>query len=349
MSTYLDELRAKAEEEFAARQSQQATVEQPLSAEELEELGVPQQTEQPQETVIEEQPAAIAESAAAPPAEPRKKNVYSRVIDLGDGSPPQVFRAATKDELIEKIASAQANASRRIRELKNQLKTKVEPDPAPPKPTFEQKKLTPEEEFILGQEIQTAPTEALSKALQALLGAPVDELKSALEFTRASKQREEIIRVGQQFVAANPDYPAGDKKAEGLMANYIQKNNLAWTVKNLEIAFDELREAGLISVAEPQAPTITVADEEEEPVLERPSPAAPVVVNQTPQSTQNQPALPSNVTEEPRRRRTVVGVSSSQTVAAVENHKPHEVSVDDLLKLSPSERRRIVLQSVGRG
>jgi hypothetical protein len=104
------------------------------------------------------------------------------------------------------------------------------------------------------------------------------------------------------------------------MAQYIQKNNLAWTVANLEIAFDELSESGLLSAGTKTA-----------------TPATPAK------------GAASTSEEAPRRRRAVVGMSTRQSSADDRSDEPqHELSVDDLLRLSPDERRRIVTQSVGR-
>src|SRR5690348_12024093 len=45
------------------------------------------------------------------------KIIYQREIDLGDGSGVQVFRADSLEELVDKLAEAQRNATRKIREL----------------------------------------------------------------------------------------------------------------------------------------------------------------------------------------------------------------------------------------
>jgi hypothetical protein len=360
MSQRLAELRAAAEKEFADRQKNQPTVQgDPFGVWDEEETPTPASEAQPIEPTPEPTPEAQPVAEPTPEPEPApdaqktsKKNVYSRVIDLGDGSPPQVFRAATKDELIEKIALAQANATRRIKELKGQLKTRVEPDKATPTKTFEPRTLTADEELELGQEIQTNPSDAIRKALKAVIGAEPEEIREAVAASRHLKQVEEIRRVGQEFIAAHPEYPITTAN-EAAMGRYIQQNGLAWTVKNLEIAFQELSEAGLVKPASAANPVITVEDEvDEEPVLGTETPAVPTPV--TPASAapvvRNTPMQPTSprVVEEPRRKKPVVGVSTTQSVATESvNETQREVSVEDLLKLPASERRRIVLQAAG--
>src|SRR5437868_2462551 len=76
---------------------------------------------------------------------PNEPQVFSRTIDLGDGSGVQVFEAPTLEELVDKLAKAQENATRKIRELA--AKVKIEPAPET------KSKLSPDEEFVLGQEM----------------------------------------------------------------------------------------------------------------------------------------------------------------------------------------------------
>lgn len=348
MSKYLDDLRAAAEAEFAERKNAEqqtvaepnrAPVETPAPAESAEPIAPEQQHVEEVEalpTVVEETPVE---------QRPARRTVYVKTIDLGDGSAPQTFKASTKDELIEKILKAQENASRRINELKKEnksLKEKVQPDPATPERKYEPRQLSQEEELEISNELQTNPTGAIAKALRASLGADLEEVRSIMQEVRALRQRESIREIGQQFIAAHPEYPITPQN-EKMMAEYIQKNNLGWTFKNLELAFDELTEAGLIQpiVNDEHSNTSSVLEELEEEV-----PAQPV--EQAPKPAPVAPVVPTKVdtglVEVPRRRRTVVGVSSSQAVATATPETPREVSVEDLLKMSPDQRRRIVMQ-----
>ena len=331
MSEALDRLRAAAEAEFAAQRepaNKPTVVEQPT-------------TEVPPTTQVEQPAPDPAPPVTETTETPTRRVVYKKVVDLGDGTAPQVFKAATKDELIDKIFEAQVNASKRIKQLKDEnrkLLQNVQPDPALPL-SYQPKTLTAEQELELVNELQVNPSGGLAKALEAMLGAPLEEVRSTL---RDVKQRDAVHAVGNQFIAAHPEYPINTIN-EKRMAEYLNKNKLAWTLKNLELAFADLQEAGLVTGLTVDPTSNNDDDIEEEVVSHTPAarpvaPAAPII-----------PVAPAvELTEAPRRRKAVVGISSSQTVATVEQDSPHEASVEDFLKRTPEERRRIVLAQVGR-
>jgi hypothetical protein len=292
----LSELRAAVEAEFAASHP----TEEPVAV-------VTSDNDE-----VEETPVAVVPEAPAP------RTRYTRTIDLGDGSQPQVFKGATMDELLDKIVTAQTNASRTIKELKKKKQT-ITPEAAKPARKYEATKLTPDQEFALAQELQTNPSGAMAKLFKSVVGADPDEVREAIIDMRDSKARASIQQIGAQFMSAHPEYPVSDAN-ERAMFKYIQTNNLAFTVANLEIAFEELSDAGLVTAASS-------------------STATPVVPART--ST-------TSVTEVPRKRM-VVGSSTRQSSAdGIPDTTPNEVSVDDLLKLSPDARRRIVLQSMAK-
>ena len=126
-------------------------------------------------------------------------------MDLGDGK-PQVFRAATKDELIDKFLKAQENSSRLINQQKDtirKLTQQVVPDPAVPE-SYQPKTLTAEQELELVNDLQVNPTGALAKALEAMLGAPLDQVRKTLKDV---EQRDSIHATGRKFMEAHPEYP----------------------------------------------------------------------------------------------------------------------------------------------
>ena len=280
-------------------------------------------------------PEPLVETPA--PAPPARRTVYTKTVDLGDGH-PQVFKASTKDELIEKIYNAQVSASKRINELKQEnkrLQKAVEPDPAQPTRQYEPRSLSQDEELELANEITVNPTSAISKALKATLGMDPDELRKKLSKLDEIEQKEVIKAIGGQFIAAHPEYPISDAN-EKLMSQYIQKNKLAWTLKNLELAFADLVEAGLVT---PIGAHVEEVEEEIEVPAAVVQPVAPVIPVQPPAELDG---------AQLRRRKAVVGISTSQAVATVNSQAPHEASVEDLLKVPLSERRRIVLAQMSR-
>jgi len=345
VSQLLDELRAAAEAEFAASRAVTPTVE-PVVEEPAAPVAVvpvePEAPAVPVEPVIV--PVDEPEPVEPKPANQTRRVVYTKTVDLGDGSQPQVFKAATKDELIEKIFNAQVNASKRIHQLKEEnrkLLQQVQPDPEKPVRGYEPRTLTQEEELELVNDLQTNPSNALGKAIEALLGAPLDVIKEDLSYGRQAKQKDSIREIGQQFLAAHPEYPVTSQN-EKRMAEYIQKNKLAWTLKNLELAFSDLVEARLVTPTNAEQTNnddVTELVESEQPVIPQAPVAVPPVIPAKPDTT---------LVEVPRRRKTVVGITSSQSVATDEPEVPREVSVEDLLKMSADARRRIVLAQMAR-
>jgi hypothetical protein len=76
--------------------------------------------------VVEPEVAPVVPAVEPPVVEPEKKR-FRREIDLEDGSGKQVFEGATLDELVENLAKAQKNATKKIREQAAELRAKETP------------------------------------------------------------------------------------------------------------------------------------------------------------------------------------------------------------------------------
>jgi hypothetical protein len=98
------------------------------------------------------------------------------------------------------------------------------------------------------------------------------------------------------------------------MLEYLAKNNLAFTSKNFELAFDELVDAGLVTIGSKKA-AVTVA-----------------------------PVVPVEQSSTRTRKRGSVGISDRNSSVADDDdvETPGTLTVQDMLKLSPDERDRIV-------
>jgi hypothetical protein len=99
--------------------------------------GIPQATPADPNNLTPEQIAEqLANNAAPvnnPPAEPLQRDF---TVELETG---EVYRGATKDELVQAIAKGKVNASKEIKRLKDQLATQAPPSTPPvsqPTPTF---------------------------------------------------------------------------------------------------------------------------------------------------------------------------------------------------------------------
>jgi hypothetical protein len=247
-----------------------------------------------------------------PPAA-SKRGLWRKEIDLGDGSGKQVFEAATKDELIDALVKAQENATRKIRELNRRVKSSVQPEAAKPAAKFEPQTLSVDEQFALSQELQTNPTGAVSKLFKATVGATPEEIREALQAAREAGEARKAQAEATTFLNSHSEY-VNNNSNEKAMMEYLHKNNMAITATNLEIAFEDLLEAGLVSTKSetPQPPTV-----------------------QKPTTTV--------------RKRVTVGLPARTSSAEVPDaNEPHEPTADEFRKLSQEERRRIVLRSVRR-
>jgi hypothetical protein len=179
--------------------------------------------------------------------------VYRKVIDLGDGSGVQVFEGTSQDEVIEKLATAQLNATRKIREL-SQAK-KEEPKPV---------ERTPEEEWLLSQELLSSPSKTVEKLFEQVTGMPVKAFKSKLERLNAFEQAQSEEAAAREFMSKHPEFvpsPANARKIE----KYVRTYNLDGTkAESIEQAFMDLNESGLLEVKAAQQQQQQQAQQEPE-------------------------------------------------------------------------------------
>lgn len=172
--------------------------------------------------------------------DPPDEVVYRREIDLGDGSGVQVFEAPTIEELVDKLATAQEHATRKIRELTATKKTATEPT---------QQEL--DEEFILSQELANNPSLAFDKLFQKRLGSSPEEVKKGLQRLADIDREAADKQAAVTFVEKNPDYVATPKNGAKI-DRYLKTYNLPGTVENIEKAFQDLSESGLLETKKPE-------------------------------------------------------------------------------------------------
>lgn len=232
----------------AANQNMEAEVgEQPATQE--EETGEEQQAagEGEGEQQEEEQPAA------KPPA--LGQTVYRRVIDLGDGSGTQVFEGSTQEELIEKLANAQANATRKIREL-SQTNKQTQQEQA-------------DNDYVLSQELLTKPTEAFRKMFEQVVGMPLESFKSTVDKVNAFEVKQAGRKAAEDFVTSTPAYYDVETNGKKI-GRYLNANRLEFTVENMKKAYEELSADGLL-VQRPQAPSAGSAEAAAQPRIAAPA------------------------------------------------------------------------------
>lgn len=241
----LEELEAMSEDEL--REAANANMEAELAEEGQPEEGQPEGVE---EQEVEEQPEA--------PAKPTTPTVYRREIDLGDGSGKQVFEGATQEELIDKLATAQANATKWIRE--HQRAEKVT------------RQETEDNEYVLSQELLAKPTDAFKKLFERVTGMPIDSFKGTLEKVKAFEAGQSKRNAAVEFVKSTPEYH--DVEANGRkIGRFLNANNMEWSVENMKKAFEELSADGLL-VPRPQEPSAGSGEGTGAPRIAAPAAAA---------------------------------------------------------------------------
>lgn len=208
-----------------------------LSFEELQKLANTEleQARDEQGRFVAPGPAvAAAELDSGDAAEEVDEIVYRRVIDLGDGSGTQVFEAPTMEELVDKLATAQEHATRKIRELANPKKEVAET-------------LDENEEFVLSQQALQSPTKAFRDQFKRNFGITVDEFKKQQEEDAADRKARRDERLGHEFARSHPEFQQfytpknGARVEKWLLLEGLEFNNV-----NVEKAFVELSESGLL-------------------------------------------------------------------------------------------------------
>jgi hypothetical protein len=211
----------------------------------LKALTTPEEVQQ-EEPAAEEKPEPPRDekgrfTKADAPAEEDEdvEVVYERVIDLGDGSGTQVFRGKTYDELIDNLAKAQENATRKIRELSAAQK-------AATKVVDEAEGLTEDERFLLSQKILTDPASVIDMFVDKAFKKRVEpRLKPVEDVARETRE----TKVATDWVASTPDYYACESNGKKIQ-KYLETQGKDITRENLQAAFEDLNADGLL-VAKP--------------------------------------------------------------------------------------------------
>jgi hypothetical protein len=264
----------------------------------------------------------------------REKGQWKAVLDPGTGANPEVFWGKNKDELLTNVLTAKLNATKKIRELN----TKIKLAPPTPKPAVVKqptlatnRQLTADEIFEIKTQLESDPGLAFDNLFQKKYGLSLQQLVEKAEKGSVAEARGEIDAVGFQFASTHRDsyYPC-DENVERIVkwiAKFKHGQNVSkgaqgmfdlyyadlWTLENIEEAFEDLREDGLL-VSAPKAAS---------------QPPPPVVVQQ------QEPALPAPRPENPRivatetRPRAALGIRASDVTPVAPPAQPTAPSAED--------------------
>jgi hypothetical protein len=189
------------------------------------------------------------------------QKAFRREIDLGDGSGKQVFEGDTAEELVDKLAEAQTNASKKIQaqdtELKQLRRRELnepeggEADPLGPMPTFRGRELTGDEAFSIGQRLVNPATAAaaLREAIEANLGATIDEVRKTLRLAQETPRELRGKGAAEQFLLNHPEF-IPNKANQTILFEYMEHpdRRMALTAHNFEKAFRACSAAGLLQL-----------------------------------------------------------------------------------------------------
>lgn len=191
---------------------------------------------------------------------------FRREIDLKDGSGVQVFEADTAEEFADKLAEAQLNATKKIKELTADNKdlrrralaepVRGEDDPDGPMPEFKGRELSADEQFALGQRLQNPATAAgaLREAIEAGLGASLDQVRRALRLAEEMPRQMRGRQAAEQFLLNHPEFITNAANQKELF-EYMEHpdRRMALTVQNFEKAFAACKAAGLLQLQDVNA------------------------------------------------------------------------------------------------
>ena len=282
----------------------------------------------------------------------RTKKGWQGVVDALDGSNPNVFYGATKEEMYQNIAVSKVHGDRKIREQNRTIKL-GSPATQKPKPVeaLPAKELTADEIFEIKTQLQSDPNLALKTWFQkATGGMTLEELVSLARDGQAAKADLENEAVARAFVAANPEYYADPQNVNvSSIVTYLFKDKLHeavpsgmdipeaisalqskgfWTVRFLTEAYLDLDEAGLLV----KSPAKDAVKSEPE-VVESVEPAP------------TKPPADERIARTIRRPRAGLGIRQSDASASVTKTDQKPPSVEELDDLSP-EQLNALMKSV---
>jgi hypothetical protein len=268
--------------------------------------------------------------------EEKKKFITSKQFKDENGlpiGPVQYFEADTLEELLEKKDNAHENASVALYKtrLANKLGTMLEPDPEEPILTFEPRQLTADERVKLTKDLSdpAKAAEAHRQLLEAEFGAPIEKIRENLRESEISKRVVSIQQAIAQFKAETPDYVECELNSNN-MKKYMEKNSRRYTVKNLKIAFEDLKNSSLLTLRAPQA-----AVTEPTPPSVTPAPVPPAVI---PPAATIPPEIPAQVTEvRPKQSSSGLGREHASAAPSSEPPKTAGITIRDINKMSASE------------
>lgn len=263
----------------------------------VEELAQPEEVVEPP-TEPEPELFEYEDGSSVAIEKDKRKQVWRATLDSGTGAQPEVFYGRTKDEMWQNVAVGKINATRKIRDLNKKVKLGIgQPQPEAARQPAPQKtgELTADDIFTLKAQLEENPALAIDTAILKKTGMTLADLAAMASNGNLAWMDQYRNGVDRDFCADNPDFLKIDDNYWA-MVGWLAKYKLHTTVSDtndgqilnrlvsqglytkatLEEAFDDLKESGLVTLAQPEA-----EEPEPEPVPQpqlkvrvRPRPAA---------------------------------------------------------------------------
>ena len=155
--------------------------------------------------------------------------IYRKEIDNGNGV-IEVFEADSLEELVDKIAEGKRNASIKIRELSQKVKTD----------TAKTAQESADEDYVLQQRLQKEP----KKVIKELLAQERAEEAAAIQRSQEEQER---------FLATHPDFEPCPENGNRVIA-WLRTNGYSeYTSEGLEKAYQDLKASGLLKLKSQEA------------------------------------------------------------------------------------------------
>lgn len=276
-------------------------------------------------------------------------------LSLDDGGGDEVFHGKTQKELMTKVLAGKVKASAHIRKLNKKIKlgTPIEDAIPVPDQPVQPKQLNANDIFEIKTALEADPDKAFDLRFQKKYGMSEDQFVALVRKLEISSRKGEeayeelsIESVSKEFLEAHKDeyYPYAENgeaimtwlcrnklkrnvtKSDnfGTISSELLRKNL-YTVENLEEAFEDLRDSGLLtSLPEPELPV--ELPPEPAPVVQRPEPV--------------QPASNPRIVASRRQARGGLGIRSS-SVSNPQPEEPRAPSVDELENMSSADLSKL--------
>lgn len=281
---------------------------------------------------------------------------WTGVLALEDGGGTEVFKGKTQKELMTKVLAGKVHASAQIRKLNKKLKlgTPVaDPVPVSEPVQNQHKQLDANDIFEIKTALEADPDKAYDLRFRKKYGMSEDEFVSLVQQLQISVRKGEeayeeltIEGVSKAFLENHKgEYTPYAENGEAIMTwlcrnklrrNVLKSDNFGtissellkkglYTVENLEEAFEDLRDSGLLLVASAQPEEI----EEPAPVVQR-QPVAQVP-----------PAEDPRIVASRRQPRGGLGIRPG-SIATRGPDEPRAPSADELENMSTDELSKLL-------